>query len=269
MTMPLDQRITDHRDLVLALRDNGGIDPPPQWSTLDQRPTNLLELQSPTVDRLKKAVADGADNDELIQLRAEALAEISALPTFVAQLNNAIADDIYRKMLDAYAKHAQANYQQVAAEFDSAAKSFTDCVAIVDPDSPAEELVIGAAATDETRKAWADAALHAARLGQLSVVLATAAELAGVSVGGQPFDGARLALVADAASSTRAELFTAWNCTTGRTTRWGALLKARAHLRAHPLDGFKAYHPDDDKPPPQLEPFDPVVRRRSGRAVVV
>jgi hypothetical protein len=45
----------------------------------------------------------------------------------------------------------------------------------------------------------------------------------------------------------------------------GALLRAGAKIRAHPLDDFKPHHPDDDKPK-VIEPIDP--RRPSKRAVI-
>jgi hypothetical protein len=89
-------------------------------------------------------------------------------------------------------------------------------------------------------------------------MLCHAAELCGVTVGWHPFDGGTLALVTEPGACTRAELFKAWHTTTGRA---GA--KIRAH--PHPLDGFKPYHPDDDKPK-VIVPIDP--RRPSKRAVI-
>jgi hypothetical protein len=97
-------------------------------------------------------------------------------------------------------------------------------------------------------------------------MLCHAAELCGVSVGWQPFDGGRLALVADSGTSDRAALFAAWQTTTGRAGRWGALLRVGAKVRAHPLDGdFAPHHPDDGKPK-VVEPIGP--RRPSKRAVI-
>jgi hypothetical protein len=96
-------------------------------------------------------------------------------------------------------------------------------------------------------------------------MLRHAAELCGISIGWQAYDGGILALVVEPGACSRAELFKAWQTTSGRAGRWAALLKAGAKIRAHPLDDFTPYHPDDDKPK-VAEPIDPR-RRVPGRVV--
>jgi hypothetical protein len=251
--MSLDEKFTEHRTRVTALRDGADIAPPPQWTQLDERLTHYLALASGTLDKLKAAVASGSADADLVELRARALAETGALPTTIGQLNTEVSAHIYEGMLAAYNKCAKTNYTKVSSQFDAAARDFVSAANVVNPETPADQLVT---ADEPLRRAWSDALVHAARLDHTSDMLCHAAELCGVNVGWQPFDGGRLALVADPAATSRADLFKAWTTTTGRAGRWAALLKAGATIRAATLEDFAPYHPDDDKPK-TVEPIDP------------
>lgn len=88
------------------------------------------------------------------------------------------------------------------------------------------------------RRSWTDAEHLALKLTSQLAALQCAASLAGTPMTQQEH---LLALVVDADGLHRRRGGEAWATDTGRTARWGALLKLRARLRAADLDGFEPY----------------------------
>jgi hypothetical protein len=123
--------------------------------------SRFLALASPTLNQLKEAFASGTDDADIAELRARALAEIGALPTTIGQLNTEVSGHIYNQMLACYAKHAKPSYQKISQQFNAAATDFIARANIVDPETPADQLVT---ADEPLRRAWSDALVHAARL---------------------------------------------------------------------------------------------------------
>jgi hypothetical protein len=127
------------------------------------------------------------------------------------------------KLRQLYAPHARRNFQQVADQFDKAAREFTTAATTVDPEADAETIVT---ATEDQRLAWAAAPLLAVRRDGLIEPLRDAAELEGVPTRKRE---AQHALFVDADGVHRRRV---WE------DRWGQIIKVGAHIRAADLDGF-------------------------------
>ena len=98
--------------------------------------------------------------------------------------------------------------------------------------SDADLVMVPVPGTD-VRRAWSSAEQLAHRLTAALDGLSAAASLAGVNTSAPEH---LLALCVDTTGCHRRRVWEAWETTTGRTTRWGALLALVATLRAAPLE---------------------------------
>jgi hypothetical protein len=127
------------------------VDPPLEWSQRVGRFQDYLNLDAPMAQRLAMAVVDGPDED-IATLHALALAETTAMPPARATVDHTVRTAVMTRLRELYAPHAAPNYQQVGADFDSLAHRFTAAAGLVDPETPAVDMV---SASEKTRKAWA------------------------------------------------------------------------------------------------------------------
>jgi hypothetical protein len=248
---PLDSHISAVRTL--------GVTPPLDWLDLVECFERYALMDArPTTARLINAVVDPASGDDLIALRADALAEVSATPTAHAEVTAAVKAAVLIQLREYYAPHAVANYASAADYFDGLAQKFTDAADLVDPESDPAMMVDE---VEKARKAWTTAEQLAHRLTAALDGLSAAASLAGT-----PIDQEHLiALTVDTDGIHRRKVWSAWERTDGRTSRWGALIGIGAVLRTAALDGLQPYR----RPRPmevrqvrvgigvRQEPFDP------------
>jgi hypothetical protein len=255
--IPLPESFTERRrriDMIHA----AGIEPPARWTELNTHLEAFLALEDTAVKRLAAAVVHPAKGTDLAVLRALALAEDSAGPQSVARINGAVVQAVAQEMFTAYEPVAAENYHTLAGQFDALAAQFTTAASTADPDAAATDMVT---ADEAARTAWVDAERLAIELDNLLTAMVAAAELAGVRMDAAdptiaqsrwtaPLDdGAVLALAVDPDGLHRRRVWEAWATTTGRTRRWGALVRLGARLRAADLDGFTPYRP----PAPLIE----------------
>jgi hypothetical protein len=214
-------------------------------------------------------------------LRALALAELAS-PQHNAEVDNSVKDAVRRRLTDLYRPVAKANYAKLAGMFDTAAKRFTECVAVIDPETAADVVVTG---SEEQRAAWSTAPVIGADLDAALPVLSAAAALAGLAL--HPVNDV-LPLSVDPDGLHRRRVWEAWSKQDGRTRRWGALVALGAKLRAVDLERFEPYRQpkpleqkqeqvgrgavrtymvDPEDTPGQLPPIDPVRGDRKMTAV--
>jgi hypothetical protein len=225
----------DHVQAVHALAE-AGIDAPEEWVNLHARVEYFSHLGSPSLAGLADAVIGEACDTAIAALRAQALAEASALPPAGAQADHAVRTAALGRLRDIYAPHARPNYQQLATAFDAIATKFAAAVTVGDPETEAAQLI---SASDKQRKAFTDAGLLALQLTRSLAALRCAATLAGVSTTA-PED--QIALVVDATGLHRRRVREAWKHEGGRTGRWAPLLALGATLRAAAdLDNLRPY----------------------------
>ena len=224
---PLDSHISAVRSL--------GVEPPLDWTELleyFERYTSLDER--PSTARLVRAVVDPENGDDIIALRADALAETSAMPTAHAEVTAAIRAAVLTSLREYYQPHAVANYASAADYYDGLAQKFTAAADLVDPEADAAAMVDE---PEKLRRAWSSAEQLAHRLTAALAGLSAAASLAGV-----PIDQEHLiALTIDVTGCHRRKVWSAWETEGTRTGRWGALIGIGATLRAAPLDGLQPY----------------------------
>jgi hypothetical protein len=274
---------TDHLDLVRAVTD-AGIPPPQQWTETLARFDAFTALQFPIRQRLADAITNGGTDDVALLKAAAAGEEIGAAGN---QTTAYVENQVLRRLREIYADVAADNYTAIAAQFDKAATKFTELAATCDVEGDAASML---AAPDKVRKAFLDAESFANQINRLLPALAASATLArGVDVflGNQLI---MLPLCVNVDGHKRRDIWTAWDHTTGRTARWGALVRIGVPIQARALDQPLAeyrrplplerrqrqvpgqprgiieqymYDPEDEQP----EPFDPIIRRPSGRVV--
>ena len=150
-------------------------------------------------------------------------------------VNKAAESAVHRKMIELYAEVATKNYQQLADQFNTAATEFTTVVATVDPEAAAETLITAPA---KEREAWSRATLLSGTLDGLIPALRAAADLAGTSTRDEP---TLVGLLVYPNGAHRRRLWEAWWSKTGRTGRWGAIIKAGAKIRAAELADVHPY----------------------------
>ena len=93
---PLDSHISAVRTL--------GVTPPLDWLDLVECFERYALMDArPTTARLINAVVDPASGDDLIALRADALAEVSATPTAHAEVTAAVKAAVLTKLCEYYA----------------------------------------------------------------------------------------------------------------------------------------------------------------------
>lgn len=125
---------------------------------------------------------------------------------------------------------------KVATDFDRLAQQFSTAARAVDPEAPAADLV---ESPTKIRAAWGDAERYAHQLSTALVRLAAAASLAGVP--NTERGEVMIPLVADITGCHRRRTWESWRTMSGRTRRWGALLKTGAVLRAADLNHIEPY----------------------------
>ena len=147
MADPLDSHTAD----VAAI----GITPPELWSQLLARYEGVRQpRRTPSHSRTPRRRRDRRHRRDVATLRALALAEASAMPPAHAEVDHVVRAAVLNRLRELYAPHAAPNYQQVGADFDSLAHKFTAAAGLVDPETPAVDMV---SASEKTRKAWGDA----------------------------------------------------------------------------------------------------------------
>jgi hypothetical protein len=184
--------------------------------------------------QLAKALLGDTPLERVAELRGLALAE-NASNQERAVVHNGLAAALYPVLIAEYAKTAQANYATLAAKFNSTAATFTKAATVIDPETPAEQLVH---ATEAKRRAWTDAGVASLELSAQIPALIEAARLAGTVM--RTIDDA-LSLTTKPGTLHRRRVWEAWNTTTGRTGRWGAMLTLGATIEATPLDEYTRY----------------------------
>jgi len=233
--IPLPEKFKKHRSLVGVLAD-AGVPPPARWTELNEQLSTYLDLDDLAAQRLAAAVITPHKNTDLTALRAHALAEQSAPPERAAQVLKLVVFAVLDAMLDVYTPVAQENYRHIADRFNCAAERFVHAANTVDAESDPRDMVV---ADDAQRQAWLDAEILAAELDQLVPVLVAAAELAGVHITNNA--GPMIAATVATEGMHRRKIWQAWQHTGGRTSRWGALNKLGALIRACDLATFQPY----------------------------
>ncbi|MEE2529149.1 hypothetical protein V1639_08915 [Pseudarthrobacter sp. J75] len=223
---------------VRTVTDNGGTTTSDFQAILD-RWTTFRELHSQAAINLAKAVTTGTTED-LATLRALAIAEATATTVTEATVSNVVAGQVFEALRTEYAPVAAANYERIRKAFNETAGRFIKAVEIVHPDAAPEQLM---SATAPIRSAWADAPMLALELDAQAVVLAEAANLAGYRTGQKQHS---IGLTVNTDGLHRRRVYEAWDTSTGRTRRWGALLDLGATIEAPALDEYEAYREPAD-----------------------
>ncbi|EHK82123.1 hypothetical protein [Rhodococcus pyridinivorans] len=228
-THPLDT----FREQIDTVAAAGGT-VPDTYTTINQRWSRYLDIGHDTSALLADAITTPGDTSDLTQLRALALAERCG-SIEQADLTKELKAPVLLALRNAYEPVADANYRTLADTFTATATAFTKAVNAADPDLPAEQMVTQ---SEKARKAWTDAAIHAAELDQQLTALRAAAVLAGLRAHD---NDALLPLTVDTTGHHRRRLWEAWETNTGRTGKWGALARLGATIRAAHPDTFKPY----------------------------
>jgi hypothetical protein len=237
----LSDRLSDHINRVETLCV-AGIAPPAEWDALRERLTDYQKLPLAAADRLVAAVVAPTKGADVTTLHALALAE-TATPPQQAEIDNQVTAAVEHRLFEIYSKSALANYRKACAAFDSIATTFKRAASIIDPETDAA-IMAKVDTPDEHRRAWSDAQTAAYQLTALVELLIAAAELAGTTIDlveGVP------ALCVDWGSAHRRRAWECWETTGSRTSRWGAVVKLGATIRACPLDEYQPYL----RPPPK------------------
>jgi hypothetical protein len=220
----------EHLQTVQAV-EAAGVDPPAAWVSLRDRYEATFP-DNPTFPlraRLATAVVNPQPDDDLELLKAAVVAEgFGNTPAFAH-----IRGTVLHELQQIYGTVAQQNYKAIAKQFDQAAKRFTDAATIADPEADAASMLDQ---PDKTRKAFLDSESHANALTRLIPALCGAATLAtGIDV--HPTNQQLvLPLCVDVGTFRRRDVWAAWDVSTGRSQRWGALARIGATITAHPLD---------------------------------
>lgn len=237
-----------------------GIELPSEFIALQTRLKSLHSTlgSSPCRDRLVTALVQDDRKADLPLLWAASLAEAAGDNQQRKAVDDAVRDGVNDKLRALYAAHANAFYDQLAAQFDESASAFMASVGAVDPELPADAIVAG---TEEQRSAWLNAQIHAQALTRLLEPLRAAATLCGIHDDSDPDSG--LGLVVDPAGKDREAVWKCWDTeelerqaadvaaaggpisrpavTPSRCGRWGALVRLGCTIRAVELDQFHEY----------------------------
>ncbi len=188
------------------------------------------------IERLSRPDAQALFAQAGNQVVRESVDVAAAMPPQHAEVEHAVKRAVLAKLVDIYQPVALPNYQRLATEFDGIARAFAAAANTIDPETPADHLVH---AQEKIRKAWSAAEQHAHQLTEMMTRLAAGANLCGVA---DTEKGETLIpLTLDTTGCHRRRTWEAWRVMSGRTGRWGAVLKLGAAIRAADLDGLEPY----------------------------
>lgn len=198
-----------------------------RWIAYNEQPGTAQQ-------QLTAAILGKETPERIAELNALALAELAGHVNRATVINE-VASAVYPALRNEYAKTAEANYETLAAKFNDTARTLADAMDAVDIEAAPEHLMSG---TDQQRNAWAHAPALAASLTSQVPALAEAARLAGAPIQGA--DGT-LPLTVDPGNLHRRRVWEAWENTTGRAGKWGALITLGATIEAATLDSYTHY----------------------------
>jgi hypothetical protein len=184
---------------------------------------------------LPDAVIDGDPDADIPLLKALAAAEQMDPATGGKSVAH-LRDRVLHRLREIYTAVAGANYRAIAAQFDNAAKRFTDVANTVDVEADPVSML---KANDKVRQGFLAAESYANELTRLVPPLCAAATLA-TRIDIHPSDQlAVLPLVADTSGHKRRAVWDAFDTTGGRCGHWGALHRANITIRAADLDTYQ------------------------------
>ena len=225
---------TTHVDTIRS----AGATVPLEWDQIRARFEQLDTDTGSYLDRLTAAVINpgtGKQQPDLETLHALALAQSSASNSAIADVINSVRREVAPALVRAYRPVAMENYRLIAQQFDDLAGQFHAAAAVVDPETPPENLVT---ADEHQRLAWSQAQFLAAELDDAVTVLASGAVLAELNA--HTTDDL-LPLSVDTAGHHRRRVWEAWETAGTRTGRWGALTALGVTIRAVHPDRFARY----------------------------
>lgn len=177
-----------------------------------------------------------SDSKDLQTFHVLALAAANAGSVENATVRNAVADIVYTEAHLAYRAVATEAWEASAAMFNATATRFTKAASLVNPESPADQVV---RMDNKQRTAWMDAANAAAELDQLTPLVLNAADLAGFPTG--PAER-QIPLVCNPGDAHRRRVYEAWNTSNTNTRKWGALNALDVSIEApEDLEDVKPY----------------------------
>jgi hypothetical protein len=192
-------------------------------------------MDTGVTQQLARAILDGAPDDEIARLRGISFAEWH--PTHPDSQLHIVNGAVHGQLCKLYTPVAAKHYGSLRQKFDEIAGRFAKCAAAVDVELPGDDTPY---LTEAARDSWVAAPALATHLDDLTHPLGCAAALAGGPAELVTLDEAHpafeLPLVADLGRLHRRLVWEAAEAT-GRTRRWGPLVKLGARLRAHPRPG--------------------------------
>lgn len=218
----------------IATVANAGGTTTKEYDRILKRWNDYTSQPSTAQQQLAAAILGKETPERIAELNALALAELSN-QVDRASVINTVANEVYPALRNEYTKTAAANYQTLAAKFNTTARALTEAMGTVDIETAPEHLMSG---TDEQRNAWAHAPALAASLTAQVPNLTEAARLAGLTIQGA--DGT-LPLTVNPGDLHRRRVWEAWENTTGRAGKWGALISLGATIEAADLEDYKHY----------------------------
>src|SRR6266568_1130404 len=158
---------------------------------------SFIERKSITPDDVADAVIRGESEERIRELYSMSVAVVDASHTGIADITNRTKARIIRELKSEYATVADSNLKLIADQFDKAWKDFTKLAKVIDPETPAQN-VVGVPAEDSN--AWLRAPELALLLDRLANAHSVAAELVGINA-------KRIDLLISADGSTRSVWF--------------------------------------------------------------
>lgn len=150
-------------------------------------------------------------------------------PATAADALNSAAAALLPAQRAEFATVAGDNYTAAAQAYDKAAAALVAALGVVNPDTPAEDLM---GAPEKTRRAWADVPSLVAAVERAAEHLRICASAAEVPTDDAHTFALYVAVPTDAPADRRRELWAAWDVPTGRAGRWGAVVAQGATLAA-------------------------------------
>lgn len=218
----------------IATVTNAGGKTTKEYDRILTRWNDYTNQASTAQQQLAAAILGKETPERIAELNALALAELAG-PVNASEVRNEVAAEIYPALRNEYSKTAAANYDTLAAKFNTTAQALTEAMQTVDIETAPEHLMSG---TETQRNAWAHAPALAASLTSQVPNLTEAARLAGLTIPG--VDGT-LPLTTNPGTLHRRRVWEAWENTTGRAGKWGALITLGATIEAPDLEEYKPY----------------------------